>query len=320
MTTMPMRVPSAGLLAAIKARGGIPAAPPPEMIESQPLSPSFSDGVSAGQAFTEAANLPIKQGGFFSRLGELLKQPGMSAALLRSGAATLNGGLGAGIEAGAAYMDKRGEREAEAAAGAEERQQRNRALDIQENLGLGKLALDEGDLFERRRSNRAKEGVDRYGIEAGLKKHVTASGDTVARESAQNWRHSRPTGTAVLNEQGQNFRHVNPSGNAILNERGANYRHGTVSADTRYSTDNGAKNLGFSETVTTQDAVPAEDNWFGADVPAQPKVVTTTRTPVAPSQVQPNSGPVRISSDADYAALPSGAKFMGPDGVLRQKP
>lgn len=31
-------------------------------------------------------------------------------------------------------------------------------------------------------------------------------------------------------------------------------------------------------------------------------------------------GPKRISSDADYDALPSGAQFIGPDGKLRQKP
>jgi hypothetical protein len=29
---------------------------------------------------------------------------------------------------------------------------------------------------------------------------------------------------------------------------------------------------------------------------------------------------VRINSDADYAALPSGARFVGPDGKTRRKP
>jgi len=31
-------------------------------------------------------------------------------------------------------------------------------------------------------------------------------------------------------------------------------------------------------------------------------------------------GPVRITGDADYAKLRSGAQFVGPDGVLRTKP
>jgi len=32
------------------------------------------------------------------------------------------------------------------------------------------------------------------------------------------------------------------------------------------------------------------------------------------------SAPVRVSSDADFAALPSGTVFVGPDGLVRRKP
>jgi hypothetical protein len=40
-----------------------------------------------------------------------------------------------------------------------------------------------------------------------------------------------------------------------------------------------------------------------------------------PAPAAPNSaGPVRIQNDADYARLPSGALFAGPDGVTRRKP
>jgi hypothetical protein len=34
----------------------------------------------------------------------------------------------------------------------------------------------------------------------------------------------------------------------------------------------------------------------------------------------PQAGPVRITGDADYARLPSGTRFIGPDGVERTKP
>jgi hypothetical protein len=34
----------------------------------------------------------------------------------------------------------------------------------------------------------------------------------------------------------------------------------------------------------------------------------------------PGSGPVKVSSDADYAALPSGAVFIDPNGKQRRKP
>ncbi len=40
--------------------------------------------------------------------------------------------------------------------------------------------------------------------------------------------------------------------------------------------------------------------------------------PRAPSA--PRTAPVRISSDAEYEALPSGTPFLGPDGKLRRKP
>jgi len=35
---------------------------------------------------------------------------------------------------------------------------------------------------------------------------------------------------------------------------------------------------------------------------------------------QPQSGPVRVTSDADYAKLPSGTEFIAPDGSHRRKP
>lgn len=39
-----------------------------------------------------------------------------------------------------------------------------------------------------------------------------------------------------------------------------------------------------------------------------------------PRSTQPATPPVRIANDADFAKLPSGSKFIGPDGVQRRKP
>jgi hypothetical protein len=39
-----------------------------------------------------------------------------------------------------------------------------------------------------------------------------------------------------------------------------------------------------------------------------------------PRSTQPATQPVRIANDADFAKLPSGSKFIGPDGVQRTKP
>lgn len=42
--------------------------------------------------------------------------------------------------------------------------------------------------------------------------------------------------------------------------------------------------------------------------------------PSGEQQNQPSQGPAQISGDEEYDALPSGAQFIGPDGVLRVKP
>jgi hypothetical protein len=49
------------------------------------------------------------------------------------------------------------------------------------------------------------------------------------------------------------------------------------------------------------------------------EVAKSARTPKGQPGVQAG-GPAKISSDADYAALPSGAEFIAPDGTHRRKP
>jgi hypothetical protein len=56
----------------------------------------------------------------------------------------------------------------------------------------------------------------------------------------------------------------------------------------------------------------------GAPQPTQP-AATPTAAP-QPTAQPAQSGPVTISSDEEYQKLPSGAEFIGPDGVKRRKP
>jgi hypothetical protein len=49
------------------------------------------------------------------------------------------------------------------------------------------------------------------------------------------------------------------------------------------------------------------------------EVAKSARTPKGQPGIQAG-GPAKISSDADYAALPSGAEFIAPDGTHRRKP
>lgn len=50
--------------------------------------------------------------------------------------------------------------------------------------------------------------------------------------------------------------------------------------------------------------------------PTAPAPAAAPRAPAAPAA----AGPVRITGDADYARLPSGAEFIAPDGTKRRKP
>lgn len=49
-------------------------------------------------------------------------------------------------------------------------------------------------------------------------------------------------------------------------------------------------------------------------------LVAKMREEAAPAAAPAAGAPVRIANDADYARLPSGATFVGPDGVTRRKP
>lgn len=65
-------------------------------------------GLTEGLAAVAAGGPPsVKKPGLMDRIGMALEEPGMRAALLRSAGATLQGGLGAGIQAGASFMDQR---------------------------------------------------------------------------------------------------------------------------------------------------------------------------------------------------------------------
>ena len=53
--------------------------------------------------------------------------------------------------------------------------------------------------------------------------------------------------------------------------------------------------------------------------PAAGKAIFDQSRNGAPSQAS-GAGPVQMSTDAEYEALPSGTSFIGPDGKTRRKP
>jgi len=58
--------------------------------------------------------------------------------------------------------------------------------------------------------------------------------------------------------------------------------------------------------------LPQTKKALGIDTPAEPAV--TPQSPAKPT------GPIKIASDEDFAKLPSGTVFVGPDGKTRRKP
>ena len=58
----------------------------------------------------------------------------------------------------------------------------------------------------------------------------------------------------------------------------------------------------------------------GTGVQANPQAVAALAKLAKERGVAPAAGPARISSDAEYEALPSGTEFIAPDGSRRKKP
>jgi hypothetical protein len=71
-------------------------------------------------------------------------------------------------------------------------------------------------------------------------------------------------------------------------------------------------------SIRRQGVQNAMDNAVGAQLPVTDSTHTGTGPPKTSSAGV--SGPVTITGDADYNALPSGTHFVGPDGHERIKP
>lgn len=269
--------------------------------------PSFTDGAPKdatvfGKAGMDGINSSLaanaaKPRGFLDRIGDFLHSDEGRAALLRSGAATLQGGLGAGIQAGANFMDERRHERDSTATENHRLDLQERHLNNEDEYRRGQLDL-QGEQNENTRQYQSGQlENDRY------------------RTNSENYR-------SGLHETHEDYRtgvhEKGETGRTVYNQSAANYRHDHPSGDTVYSQD--------QTTYREQNPV--------ATPPApHPNTLTThvhyTTTPdeyarngprLRPSEVKPSGGPAKISTDAEYNALPSGTSFVGPDGQTRVKP
>jgi len=139
-----------------------------------------------------SSNAAAKKRGLFSGIGDALKDPTTRAALFRSGAATIDGGLGAGAKAAAGYMDDKrdydekkrqwelGHQLDETRVGIEQQRadDSRQGIDDNYNINRGQLAettehhrgsrrLEQNRIISGDRQNVRDNSTRRYGIDVG---------------------------------------------------------------------------------------------------------------------------------------------------------
>jgi hypothetical protein len=258
--------------------------PAPVDIAAGPMNAPSSTG-----AIASLPDANIKKPGLFDRMGDFLHSDEGRAALLRSGAATLQGGLGAGIQAGADFVDRRRAQAAAAAQNAAEMAMRGKQIDNSYNLGLGHLDVDATNSAETSRHNRAGEGTERSRIWEDYQKHINPSGD------------------ARLRVAEDRFQHITPSGDTQTTQAGENYRHDTTSAD----------NTQDNQTQLMRDRLAAAPKInMHAHYTTTPEEFARNGPRLRASQVQPQS-----TGAAEVRYDDSGQAFVrGPDGSAVRAP
>ena len=213
------------------------------MPSNQPAPQPMDEGV-----FEQTAGLPpelmARRPSFGDRFSAWLHGPGTAAALFRSGAATIRDGLGAGLEAGAGYMDQQRAIEAQRAQQAIENAFKQQQLDQTGTYQTGMLKNDSGRIAEEARHNQAGEGITVRGQDItqrgqdldynlGNKRVAADVGNNVRDNSTR--RYSEDQGNFVA-MRGQN---MNADTSRYVADRGADSRE-TV-ADTRAAAGIGSK-------------------------------------------------------------------------------
>lgn len=126
---------------------------------------------------------PVRRPGIMDRIGATLDQPGMRAALLRAGAATIDGGIGAGIATGAQFLDQRRAQDIDqqqfAANQAQRQQQIDQTGDYQQGILDNQSFRSEVDLAELEEARRAKMAGERL---TQRQQDLTAADNAASRD------------------------------------------------------------------------------------------------------------------------------------------
>jgi hypothetical protein len=273
-----------------------------------PEAPGIPDGMD-GIKSSLAANA-AKPRGFLDRIGDFLHSDEGRAQAMRFAAGAFKGGMGGGLEAATNFADQRHHESAAAAAAAADRDERGREFDENHQFHLGQLDATRDQNRETAEHNRRGDMNDSRRIDADLYKHDTPSGDERTRSQTSIYTHLNPSGDTRLSTSERRFEHLTPSGDTETTQAAETARNAATN-QTAITTAN-INHKAPQDSIHVRYQTTPEN--FGRDHAAHVAAVR-------PSQVQPTSGaPTKVSSDEDYNALPSGARFIGPDGQVRVKP
>lgn len=255
---------------------------PDRLVPDVPLNPAELPIVNERPAWSRGDPGLYKPGlaGAGQRFGDWLHAPGTAAALFRSGAATLSDGLGAGLQAGAGYMDR------ERAIASQAQQQgfendmalagqalRELVANQQDKLGWAGVTNDALRINEAGRSNRAREAIDANGQKVQL-----YGIDTSAQTQRRGQDVDIATTNASLNQRERESQRSDSTSRYVA-DRAATARD--YATDARYPTDEdgnpiagagiGSRGRGGSGAVgkVKIKGTPARDGWM-SDTPATP--------------------------------------------------
>jgi hypothetical protein len=265
----------------------VPSAPPPGALDK------VGDGGAAMNAVAAQAPTGLQKG-LMGRIGDFLHSDEGRAALLRSGAATLQGGLGAGIEAGANFTDRRRHEREAAASDAADRAVRSEQIQNAYNLGLGRLDIDATVAGETARHNRFSEGNEQYRVDADVYKHRTPSGDKQMEVGERRFEHINPSGSTVVTQQGENYRHDTVSGDVQAQQSGETARN-TADNQTQLMRDR----IAHAPTISTHAHYTTTPGEYAKNGPR-----------LRPSEVQPQpaaTGAAEVRYDGNGLAYTKGS-------------
>lgn len=176
---------------------------------------------------------PIKPvgNGIFDRIGDFIGSDEGKGALLRSGAATIQGGIGAGIAAGADWTDKRRMQKMQS-----DQFDQKHALD-QQGVAIDQQRADSDALYKAGilEQKAVEAGIDVAKLNEAIRKNKSGEQLDALELQALDWYRKEQIRLGYAKEEGANYRtnvtqaganarHAAPSGSTLATQAGADRR------------------------------------------------------------------------------------------------